>query len=464
MQQTNAIVEELFLRLFIRDINMYRHYSETLPKIAFTNADTRRIFEILKSLQGKITGLPTFDSFVIALGEENETNPTEYDGEVIEKTFSLFEEEKDINHEYVEQTFIKNVKKRLLRIVGTTLSDGSTSGVDAKTFIQDIEHLELRESEPSSYLDRVEKWAKMLVDDGKNRIPTGIPTLDRELNGGMLPGEYTVVIGYTNSGKSFIGSNIAINAIRFGFKVVHFTNENPIHVVMGRYASGLLEMPIHKIQTKALHNYPNDEPYQAITKFTQEETKKRFPKFEMGDYLHIFDLRDTQSTVSAMENHIDRLEKFQKFKPNLVILDDLDNMEGKSVKPKGNNQNEEKDLTDASKALNELADNRGLVLWVMAQMKGTEGFKEDVDFGKGESRSKRAKAEIPDNSFYNLQTKIEKEPEDRDQPIRSRLSHKRARNLKRIERQINLIHKYEICRIYDADIFLQEDKITRDLF
>lgn len=451
------LLEALFLQIYIKDDMVFRHYAENLPAIAFSDDILRKIFETTKSLFKKLNAAPTFNSFML---EYYELYKHESDNQFIEIhdiAEKLFHNTEKKDQKYIEDKFIDRAKKRLQRIIGTQIADNSIDAATAQNALIDLENLDNREIEKSSFKQRMINWAKILSADGRKRIPTGFVTLDRALQGGMPPGEYSILLGFTNSGKSFIANNIALNAIRFGFKVVHFTNENPIQEVMNRYAVGLAETPIHKLVEKASEYYDTVEPFEAIIHVVQAEVQKRLPAFDLDEHLHIFDLRDTQPTVHSMRNHLDRLHKFHDFKPDLIILDDLDNMEGSTL-PTGRD-NEEQRLTYTSKALNELADNLDVVLWVVGQMKGMD----NVTLGKGESRSRRAKAEIPDNSFYNVQSEEDKLPGGGEKP-RSRLIHKRARNMQIIEHPISLTHDYTNCRIYDSDIIFQQEQIDSALF
>jgi replicative DNA helicase len=454
-------VETLFLCICLSSEDNLQHYTECIPPEAFADENARAVFTILRDLRTDMLEVPTLNTFAVK-AFDSQYNLTDQGIEIlINYATSVFYNTQEIDNKFIEKAFIDDAKKRLRRIIGSQIAGDLIATGDAQLALQEIDSMGSKEFEDSSFQKRLDSWARVLSLDGRRRIPTGFTTLDRELQGGMLPGEYSLLLGFTNSGKSFIVANFAMNAIRFGFKVAHFTNENPIQEVMNRYAVGLSETPIYRLQAKAKSLHDVMEPYKALIHVTQAEVSQRLPSFEMNKSLHIFDLRNTQSTVSAIQAHLARLERYHEFVPDVLILDDLDNMEGNHLSKF--RDNEEKDLTDTSKGLNELADAKDIVIWCAAQMKGTEGFKESVSLGRGESRSRRAKSEIPDNSFYNLQTETEKAPPDNSKPT-SRLEHKRARNMRLIQKQIRLTHDYEICRVYDSDMLLQENRISQALF
>jgi len=71
-------------------------------------------------------------------------------------------------------------------------------------------------------------------DGRKNRIkkghslviPTGFPSLDAGLEGGLPTGRIMILAGYPGVGKSFILTNMLVHAYEQGFDVLHITTEN----------------------------------------------------------------------------------------------------------------------------------------------------------------------------------------------------------------------------------------------
>ena len=437
-------IEIAFLGLLWRESEVCRYYVESLPIEAFSELHTKLIFTSIKRLYHQIHEIPQIDSILIDL-EENCTEGTDINA-VSELALNIDMYKHAINAEHIENKFLELAKLRLRKLVSSQLSNPAVDLSDIQSALKDVESIGIRDNEKSSFAERLQKWASMLSIDGRKRIPTGFTSLDKSLKGGMLPGEYSVIIGYTNSGKSFIASNIAINAIRFGYTVAHFTNENPIPIVTSRYAVGLSETPLPELEKNGRRLYPDLPPENALIKVTESIIQSRLREFSFDRSLHIFSLFGANATVSAIDEQLDKLKQYHDINPDLVIVDDLDNMVGNMSM--NHRSNEEQRLAETSQGLNQLADKRNIVLWVPAQLKHAEAFKTSVRLGKGESRSHRAKAEIPDNSFYNLQTEEEKDPSDRSYPSSS-LKHKRARNMPIVSHMIPLEHRYDICRIFD---------------
>jgi len=98
-------------------------------------------------------------------------------------------------------------------------------------------------SKPNGVVDLVDldgfedRNAKRKEDKSLGRsfvVPTGFPTMDDILEGGMRPGEICVIGGDTGFGKSFFVTCLGIYAKVAGYKVLHIITENTIHQQMGR--------------------------------------------------------------------------------------------------------------------------------------------------------------------------------------------------------------------------------------
>jgi replicative DNA helicase len=66
------------------------------------------------------------------------------------------------------------------------------------------------------------------------RIPTGFEQIDRQLGGGLSPGQNTILAAATSVGKSALSICIALNAVRAGITVGYFALEMPRHEIAMR--------------------------------------------------------------------------------------------------------------------------------------------------------------------------------------------------------------------------------------
>jgi len=54
----------------------------------------------------------------------------------------------------------------------------------------------------------------------RKRIPTGCPSLDGALDGGLQPGELTLIYGEAETGKTSLAIQCSVNSARMGYKVL----------------------------------------------------------------------------------------------------------------------------------------------------------------------------------------------------------------------------------------------------
>lgn len=69
----------------------------------------------------------------------------------------------------------------------------------------------------------------------RHTISTGMPELDDALDGGHARGELTVVLAFTNVGKSMMLINLVTHAIKMGLKCVHLYTEQKRDTVLRRF-------------------------------------------------------------------------------------------------------------------------------------------------------------------------------------------------------------------------------------
>jgi hypothetical protein len=79
------------------------------------------------------------------------------------------------------------------------------------------------------------------------RLPTGIPELDVQLDGGLQRGGLGIALGGTGSGKSMYLTQVAAHAALLGYAVAVATLELPEPLWLARYAANITGVPIHAI-------------------------------------------------------------------------------------------------------------------------------------------------------------------------------------------------------------------------
>lgn len=78
--------------------------------------------------------------------------------------------------------------------------------------------------------------------DKDKELPTGFPSLDRNFH--LIPGEFLIVAGETSIGKSQFALNIAVNAAKYGKKVLVISLEMKRKHILSRLVAMELQFPI----------------------------------------------------------------------------------------------------------------------------------------------------------------------------------------------------------------------------
>ena len=198
-------------------------------------------------------------------------------------------------------------------------------------------------------------------------IPTGIPLLDKALNGGLKKEELGIIIGQTSSGKSMalihMGKVAAVN----GFNVCHITNELAAHKVADRYASCL-----------------SGTPYSNLFNYAYRQT--------MGQYLHAYGeglgskiwikrfipgehtIYDYKAFVTMLINKGNNID--------LLVIDHLHDV-GRHTHRK----DDWAELRDIVVPARGMAGELHLACWTAAHIRKEEAKKEVIDvYGIGESK------------------------------------------------------------------------------
>jgi len=151
---------------------------------------------------------------------------------------------------------------------------------------------------------------KSLMHDVANKVPTGLPTLDANMRGGLSIGELGMVIGPTGRGKSIVLVNLAAKALLEGKKVVYVTFELFEHEVLLRFLQNLTGCTDEEV-------IEEDDEFRAglnglLKKHKHNLKIKYFPP----------------GTLSSMQlrAYLSRLQAVEGWSPDLLILDDADSM------------------------------------------------------------------------------------------------------------------------------------------
>jgi replicative DNA helicase len=217
----------------------------------FLDPNCRRVFLAIVEARAKgaATGKRDLLSRMEASGEL-EAVGGEYGLESLLETYPLLPSASPGHAEWLHQDLVAACSRRQIILthakLESDLRSGHITGEDYLTAITDAATMP-----ESRKRDTLATQLASLIDEIENRNPPesfgfGIPTVDRELDGGFQRGELTTVAGPTGGGKSLLLAQAALNAARAGKAVVFFSLEMPAKAVLRRLVANLANVALPK--------------------------------------------------------------------------------------------------------------------------------------------------------------------------------------------------------------------------
>lgn len=137
----------------------------------------------------------------------------------------------------LEETAAK-LRAYLDKVSAQSDSDGTVAGIDA--LVEFGLWLDSKELEPA--------------------IPTGLPKLDMQLGGGLKGGRFYVIGARPGVGKSALMGNMAVHAVRAGYKALYVSLEMDAREIVTRMISSVSGVTIGRMEGKML----SEDDYTAV--------------------------------------------------------------------------------------------------------------------------------------------------------------------------------------------------------
>lgn len=179
------------------------------------------------------------------------------------------------------------------------------------------------------------------------RIPTGFKKLDAIIKGIEL-GELGLVLATTNKGKSIFLTNLAAAAVGREIPTVYFSLEMPARKIAMRQDARWLKMPYDKFKD---FDFTTPE-LRSINKRLKKVRKK------WKGMLKIISFPIAKVDVNVLRNALDDLWIEEKFRPQLILIDSGDHMNGV-----GRFESYRLEQKSVYMALSSLAEEDGYAIW-----------------------------------------------------------------------------------------------------
>jgi replicative DNA helicase len=215
------------INLIITDKSFFTSIIDVVIPKYFDNQYFKLIMQLVKEYYQNYQIAPTFDAL-------DQLTRIEISSEMAKKyVFDMLKEVKDASfedHLFIKEKAIKFCKqqelKKAIRKVESIMEKGDFESYDmCEEYIREAIQAGEVNNEDFEVFTQMEK---LLEEDYRHPLPTGIDGLDNILNGGLAKGEIGVVLAPTGVGKTTMLTRFANTAFNMGYNVLQiFFEDNP---------------------------------------------------------------------------------------------------------------------------------------------------------------------------------------------------------------------------------------------
>jgi|TARA_R110001606_G_scaffold347288_1_gene496547 replicative DNA helicase len=215
------------INLLITDNTFFQSIIDAILPKYFDNQYFKLIMQLIKEYHDKYQTSPSFDALdqltrIEISSEMARKNIVDVLKDVKEASFEdhLFIKEKALN-------FCKQMElKKAIRKVESIMEKGEFENYDkCEELIRDA--IKIGDGDQGSF-EIFTELEKLLEEDYRHPVPTGIDGLDNILNGGLAKGEIGVILAPTGVGKTTMLTRFANTAFNMGYNVLQiFFEDNP---------------------------------------------------------------------------------------------------------------------------------------------------------------------------------------------------------------------------------------------
>jgi len=299
--------------------------------------------------------------------------------------------------QYVGQVIVEMARKRAMRAAVVRIAHLTEEYEDNTDEIAEVMQAALsltdRDQNPIVSINRdITLLPTWIGSYGRDTVPTFIPSLDRALRGGLLPGELGVVMAPPNRGKSLTLLNFAVGAMLSGHNVLYVSLEDGIQGIGPRMYARLTRRDIATMS--------ND------VGGTLRTLQKLLP-FCHGD-LRLVYRPPMRTGIRDLHTLLDRVEHSDGIRFEQVIVDYADRL-----KPPRKRKDQWLELSEIYTALLGFGAERRVSLWTGSQAKISAFKKKQMDlddtagsFGKAAEATVVITYDQTDDEFFAGQARL----------------------------------------------------------
>ena len=278
----------------------------------------------------------------------------------------------EYEHEFLLDEIESFLKKKIIWNLSLDIAENINN--DAMDEIGDIPD-KLREAHSFSFDTSIglnifneEDRLYNFFHEKKHIIPTGLKDFDNLINGGYHAKSLTLFLAGTNVGKSLVMASSAVSNVLMNKKVLYVSCELSEEMTGQRILSNIFDVPMDDL--KLLPKSKFHEKYEKIGKsFRDKIIIKEYPSKSIN--------------ANAIRNLLKDLKMKMKFEPDIIYIDQIENMNPIHRSRGDNTYTEMKKVTNESRSLGSEY-NLPIVSGIQTDRKGITSTELDLD-NTGES-------------------------------------------------------------------------------
>tara|TARA_R110000824_G_scaffold104439_7_gene247929 strand:+ start:434 stop:1813 length:1380 start_codon:yes stop_codon:yes gene_type:complete len=293
------------VNLIITDNIFFQSIIDAIQPKYFDNQYFRLVMQLIKEYYEKYQIAPSFDAL-------DQLTRIEISSEMARK--NIFDMLKDIkeasfeDHLFIKEKSIKFCKqqelKKAIRKVESIMEKGDFESYDkCEEYIRDA--IKIGDGDTGSF-EIFTELEKLLEEDYRHPVPTGVDGLDNILNGGLAKGEIGVILAPTGVGKTTILTRFANTAFNMGYNVLQIFFEDNPKIIQRKHFT-------------CWTGIPNDK----LTEHKETVLDKADEMKKTGGKLILKKLPSDQMSMQQIKNQIRKIIS-EGIKLDIVLIDYID--------------------------------------------------------------------------------------------------------------------------------------------
>lgn len=393
-------LEQEIIALCTKDVNFFVDVHEYLTPKHFMSDKMGKAYAVIKTYFDEHHSVPNEATIKYMLGKLQADSDIEFKVNKLNRDFLLSETIRLVRHQELKKFIFSSL---------TEVEKGNPDLGKLEEKMKKILNIQPTHDLGTFYYDIDERFLR-LKNLNTIKLPTGIPTVDKALNGGLAPKELVCFGAASGVGKSFLLCIAGAHILKTCHNVVHYTLEMSEEITSLRYDCALLDKTTEEIYGDFFKAKEGIEKYKKI--MTNNLVIKEFPT--------------KTASVNTFRSHLNKLKEQRNFIPDVIIVD-----YGDIMKP---TRNVDKRYEEQGLIFQELRGlGQELNVPILSATQGNRGSGMKDQAGMEDLGDSYDKARIMDGLFFLMQ-----KPEEKEDGL-FRLRDAKVRNGK-----AGGIHNYEI--------------------